>query len=405
MIETKNNTSVEFWLLGKADNSNPSSIPLSQIKKWQSEGAITYLGVSDDVREHIANASCIILPSSYREGIPLSLLEAMSMEKPIITTDVPGCKETIFEKNLQEDLSIGKNGILCLPKNVQSLQNAINFFLQLPTESKLKMGIEGRKIAQEIFDVKNIVKFYETKVQSLCPKSSIVFISNTSFGMYHFRLEVLKTLKNLGFAIHILAPQDESSAKLLQEGFHYHCIDIDSKSLNPYKDIKTFFQIKKILKQLKPQMSFCYTIKPVIYGSFIARMLKIPNIAMITGLGYVFVQGGWKKKILKFLVCKMYQIALSKTSEIWFLNSDDEREFLNNNITTSEKTTILKSEGINTEHFSPRPCDSSKKIVFLLIARMLWDKGVGEFVQVAKNIKTPSCSNAPQQNSQHTSLR
>ncbi|PAF53131.1 hypothetical protein BKH42_07520 [Helicobacter sp. 13S00482-2] len=377
---------IEFCLLGKADDTNPSSIPLDQIKRWQEDKILTYLGSTNDVRDYIANATCIVLPS-YREGIPISLLEALSMEKPIITTDVPGCKEIIFDKKPHGNFYVGANGILCQPKNIQSLQNAIDFFLNLSADAKIKMGMEGRKYVQREFDVKNIIDFYQDKVRFLEPKSSIVFISNTSFGMHHFRLEVLRTLKKLEFSIHILAPEDESTAKLLQEGFYHHPIDLDPKSLNPLKDMKTLFQIKKILKELKPSMSFSYTIKPVIYGSFVCNLLKIPNIAMITGLGYVFVQEGIKKKFLKFLVSRMYQAALLRTSEVWFLNPDDEKEFVENKIIPKNKTFILKGEGVNTEHFSPRP-KNSNKIIFLLIARMIWDKGIGEFVQVAKNLKS-----------------
>lgn len=385
----KNIENIEFHLLGKADNSNPSSIPLETIQKWEDEKIITYLGVIEDVREHIANASCIVLPS-YREGIPISLLEAMSMGKPIITTDVAGCKEVIFEKTPTNNLiQIGKNGILCQAKNTTSLQNALDYFLNLDEDEREKMGKEGRKYAKEIFDIKNIIDFYKEKLKSTPPNTPIAFISNTSFGMAHFRMQVLKALQNLGFSIHILAPLDNTTQRLIQEGFFHHPIDIAPKGLNPLKDIATFFQIKKILRQIAPSICFSYTIKPVIYGSFASNILKIPNISMITGLGYVFVSAGIKKKLLKFIVCKMYQIALSKTSEVWFLNPDDKDEFLQNKIIPSSKASVLKSEGVDTEHFAPRAKNSSK-VVFLLIARMLWDKGVGEFVQVAKNLKNNS---------------
>lgn len=381
---------IEFHLLGKADDSNPSSIPLTTIEKWEDEKIIHYLGVSEDVRGHIANASCIVLPSNYREGIPIALLEAMSMGKPIITTDVAGCKEVVFEKSASDNLiQIGKNGILCQSKNTSSLQNAICYFLSLDEKEREKMGEEGRKYAQEIFDIKNIVNFYKEKIQSTPPNTPIAFISNTSFGMAHFRMQVLKALQNMGFSIHILAPVDDTTQRLLEQGFFHHPISISPKGLNPFKDIATFFQIKKILKKISPSICFSYTIKPVIYGSFASRILKIQNIAMITGLGYVFVSGGIKKKILKSIVCKMYQIALAKTSEVWFLNPDDKDEFLQNKIISPDKACVLKSEGVDTLHFAPRSKTNSKTI-FLLIARMLWDKGVGEFVEVAKSLKNNS---------------
>nr|WP_257874340.1 glycosyltransferase [Helicobacter sp. 11S02596-1] len=230
--------------------------------------------------------------------------------------------------------------------------------------------------------------------------------------MVNFRLEVLKSLQNLGFTIHIIAPQDEFSDKLINEGFFFHPITLDPKGLNPAKDLATFFQIKKILASIKPTMSFHYTIKPVIYASIACASLKIPTINIITGLGYVFTDSTsknlketLKKKILKIWVSKMYQTALKHAQEVWFLNPDDQTEFINRNIITPSKAFLLKSEGVDLEHFSPdfspdflprSVVAPSEKTIFLLVARMLWDKGVGEFVEVARKLASPHLPpNAP----------
>lgn len=244
-------------------------------------------------------------------------------------------------------------------------------------------------------------------------KPKLAFISNTTQGMLNFRLEVLVALQNMGYEIHILAPLFESaentipsqpnnaSKRLLEYGFDLHNITIDSKGLNPLRDIKSMLEIYRLLKNLHPQMIFNYTIKPVIYGSCASNFLKIPNIAVITGLGYVFIGNGLKKRLLRALVCGMYKIALKKTSQVWFLNPDDKAEFLERKIIAPNRAFLLDSEGVDTEFFHPNfkakskmpesGVDSNKDFkepfIFLLAARMLWDKGVGEFVEAARMLK------------------
>lgn len=379
---------VIFQLIGKCDDSNPSSIPLSQIKKWEQEGLVSYLGESQDIRPAISQSSCIVLPS-YREGIPRTLLEAMSMDKPIITTNVSGCKECIKNPQKNNDLLIGENGIMADAQDSITLIKAIKYFLSLSQHEQEKMGRAGRDYVKERFDISKTIQTYRRKVKLYAKNGkTLVFISNTSFGMSNFRLEVLQVLRNEGCTIHIIAPYDSSTQGLIDNGFFFHPIKVNSKGLNPTEDFFTFLSIYRLLKQIAPSLVFNYTIKPVIYGSLACNLLSIPNIAITTGLGYVFIQGGTKKKILKAFVCNLYKFALSKTQEIWFLNNDDKEVFLSHNIINLNKAMLLDSEGINTEYFSPRKEQDNEEIVFTLIARMLWDKGIREFIEAIKILKS-----------------
>ncbi|PAF48102.1 hypothetical protein BKH46_01970 [Helicobacter sp. 12S02634-8] len=385
---------IQFQLLGKADASNPAAISLSQIQQWEAEGLITYLGSKSDIRDCLMSAACVILPS-YREGAPRVLLEAMAMGKPIITTNAIGCKDLIDNPQAHkdyQDLSIGNNGILCQPKDPHSLQRAIEYFLNLSPLKREQMGQNALQYVKN-FDIKHTINIYHVAIAQTPIKSpSLAFVSNTAFGMYNFRLEVLKALQNQGFAIHILCPQDTYSALLEQEGFSIHPITLDSKGLNPLKDLKTLIKIRKILHTLKPSLCFNYTIKAVIYASLASQTLKIPTINIITGLGYVFIGNSFKKRLLRTLVTQMYRFALRHTQAVWFLNADDRQEFCNRGIIPLAKSTLLQSEGINLEYFSPKKHNTNAHnarapIIFLLIARMLWDKGISEFVAVAKHFK------------------
>ncbi|RQM71776.1 glycosyltransferase family 1 protein, partial [Aeromonas jandaei] len=135
---------------------------------------------------------------------------------------------------------------------------------------------------------------------------------------------------------------------------------------------------------IKPDVVVHYTIKPNIYGSLAAKMAGIPSIAVTTGLGYTFVNDNIVAKIARIL----YKIAFRFPDEVWFLNDDDRQIFLIKNLVASEKAVLLHGEGVDLEYFKPQIREfSDGKIRFLLIARMLWDKGIGEFVEAARLIR------------------
>jgi glycosyltransferase involved in cell wall biosynthesis len=140
----------EFCLLGFLDVQNPAAISSEQMKEWTDQGFVKYLGVSDDVREHIASADCIVLPS-YREGTPRTLLEAAAMGKPIITTNVVGCKEVVVH---------GVNGFLCEVKNAQDLALKMKEMLLLSEDQRRLMGENGRLKMEKEFDENIVIQKY-----------------------------------------------------------------------------------------------------------------------------------------------------------------------------------------------------------------------------------------------------
>lgn len=210
----------------------------------------------------------------------------------------------------------------------------------------------------------------------------LLFIGNTTWSMYNFRRFVFQHFIQQGHEVIILAPEDRTYQQLLADiGCKYYMLELEGKGHNPVKDIKTIFQIRAILKSEKPDCCFFYTIKPNIYGSFAATSLHIPYIPITTGLGYTFLTSNWIGKIAKIL----YKIAFKKASQVWFLNEDDAKAFISNKLIGKEKIHILKGEGINVHNFEIH--NESEDLSFLLVARMLWDKGVGEFVEAATLLK------------------
>jgi len=217
-------------------------------------------------------------------------------------------------------------------------------------------------------------------------RKKIAIVSNTSWSVYNFRLGLIKRFQELGHDVTIIAPRDNFSAKLVSEGFSFNDIYTNNYSTNPFNDLRTLFQLRKLYKQNKFDFIFHYTIKPNIYGTLAARWCNIPSIAITTGLGRLFA---YNNKIVKQLSNLLYQIAARYSQQVWFLNESDINTFINKGIISKEKTFLLPSEGINIQKFKPQQPQTppSDNLTFLFAGRIIWDKGVKEFVEAAKIIK------------------
>jgi len=150
---------VEFQLLGPLDTRNPNAIAPERLRLWQESGLVRYLKEADDVRPHVASADCIVLPS-YREGVPHSLLEAAAMARPIIATDVAGCKDVVDHRI---------NGLLCKPRCATDLADQMMRMMRLPQEQRLEMGAQGRRKVISGFDENIVIGKYLNAIQLLEP--------------------------------------------------------------------------------------------------------------------------------------------------------------------------------------------------------------------------------------------
>ncbi|MFM5437886.1 glycosyltransferase family 4 protein [Aeromonas enteropelogenes] len=212
----------------------------------------------------------------------------------------------------------------------------------------------------------------------------LVFVANTAWSMFNFRHGLLTSLINIGYQLTVVSPHDDFSLKLKEMGCEIIDLPISSKSINPLKDLFLLKSLFFIYRNIKPDFIIHFTIKPNIYGSLAAKLAGIPSLAITTGLGYTFINDNMVAKIAR----QLYKIALKSPKEVWFLNEDDRQVFINHKLVDKNKTMLLHGEGINLSHFSPMPKSrNDEKIHFLLIARMLWDKGIGEYISAARAIK------------------
>lgn len=222
-----------------------------------------------------------------------------------------------------------------------------------------------------------------------------LIIASYPASILKFRGALIQVLQDKGFEIHIAAPEfndyPEERDNLIALGYVVHHIPMQRTGTNPLKDAKTLSALYLLMKNIKPSHVMGYTIKPVIYGSLAAKLARVPQrFALITGLGYAF-QGadevGYKKSNLQKIMHKLYSVALASTHKVFFQNPDDEALFKSTGILKpTASTKVVNGSGVDVSEYNvvPFPIINNKAAPrFLLIARLLGDKGVREYAQAA----------------------
>lgn len=226
-----------------------------------------------------------------------------------------------------------------------------------------------------------------------------LIIASYPASILKFRGALIEALQNAGFEIHIAAPEfnhfPEEFNALKALGYSVYDIPMHRTGTNPVADAKTLFALYRLIKNIKPDYVIGYTIKPVIYGSLAAALARVPHrFALVTGLGYAF-QGAedtnYKKSNLQRLVHQLYATALASTQKVFFQNPDDQALFKKMGILKSATSSkVVNGSGVNVSEYAVAPfpaLDIVPSPRFLLIARLLVDKGIREYAQAAKIIK------------------
>lgn len=205
-----------------------------------------------------------------------------------------------------------------------------------------------------------------------------------------FRRELIEKISNLGYAIHVAAPDLHQGSSFRSEfealDMKVHNLQLSRTGLNPLTDLVTLLKCWMLFKKIKPHTVFCYTVKPVVYGSIAASMANVAKtVVLITGLGYAWQNNKFSRRLLKKVLVSLYSVSLSKSSLVFFQNQDDHSAFetlgiVNNNVRTS----IVNGSGVNLDHFAPVPVPEAP--CFLMLGRLIKSKGVWEFAEAARRI-------------------
>lgn len=214
-------------------------------------------------------------------------------------------------------------------------------------------------------------------------KPKLLIATNTAWNLVNFRANLIRSLANAGFEVVAVSPPDRYVDCLRELGCRYVPLPMDNKGTDPYHDLTLFVQFFKLLRAERPDVFLGYTVKPNVYGSIAAHALSIPVINNIAGLGTAFVHDGWLNRV----VVVLYRLALSRSRKVFFQNDEDLQMFVANGLVDVSIVDRMPGSGIDLDFFRPVALPGRAPIRFVLIARLIWDKGVGEFVEAARLLK------------------
>ena len=218
------------------------------------------------------------------------------------------------------------------------------------------------------------------KSNTLLPKKKILLVTNLAWNVFKFRLPFITFMQTSDINVDVLTEFDGYEQKLHKKVSGLFQMNVNSRSINIFSDLRMLFTLWQTYKTSKPDLIILYTIKPCIYGSIVARLMGIPVIMNITGMGSGFLRGGLFAKVILWL----YKLGDGKNTKIVFQNQDDQELFLNNKIIHQSQANLIQGSGISLIDFPIAPYPKNREFVFLMVARLIKDKGIGEYIEAAK---------------------
>jgi glycosyltransferase involved in cell wall biosynthesis len=225
----------------------------------------------------------------------------------------------------------------------------------------------------------------------------VMIALNSTWNLLNFRAGFIQALMAEGHTVVLAAPADEHVPALQALGARFEHLPMQSHGTNPLLDLVLLLRFLSVLRRERPAVLLVYTAKPNVYGSLAANAMGIPVVNNIAGLGSVFIRGGWQEVVLTTL----YRFALTRAKRVFFQNPDDYRQFVEMGLVRAAKCEVLPGSGVDLQRFQPVPLpimqraddlnghsNKDKRFVFLLVARLLRDKGVQEYAEAARLLKS-----------------
>ncbi len=216
----------------------------------------------------------------------------------------------------------------------------------------------------------------------------VVLFANTDWYLFNFRLSLAEALRDAGYDVLMLSPPGAYGEQLRSLGFSWQALPMDRRSLNPIQEIRLLSRLVHYLKSEKPNIVHGFTIKAAIYGAIAGKFAGVPAIInSVNGLGYVFISSDLKARLLRPVVRLMMRFAFSgKTSRVIVQNPADKAQFVTERIVPGSSIDLIPGSGVDCKKFAPLPSQDvpDNRLRVLLPARLLWDKGIGEFVEASR---------------------
>lgn len=217
----------------------------------------------------------------------------------------------------------------------------------------------------------------------------VMVVGNIAQSLVNFRGPLLGSMVARGHDVVAVSPENDPryTQALADLGVRYRTVPLQRASFNPIADLRFMWALRRLMLEERPDVFLGYTIKPVIYGNFAARLAGVPSRnALITGLGYAFGTSSLKQRVLGRAIHVLYRLALAGTRTVFFQNPDDREEFLARGFVPAERAALVSGSGVDLDLFPPSEPPTSP-LVFLLIARLIREKGIEQFVEAARVLK------------------
>jgi len=211
----------------------------------------------------------------------------------------------------------------------------------------------------------------------------VAIVINSAWQGYNFRLNLAREFKDNNYKVVFVAPEDGKYSDKLTQEFEFFSVDFKAGGVNPIDDLKACFSLYKVYKENRFDIVLNFTIKPNIYSAVVAKLLNIDSINNITGLGTVFI----KKTLITTIVKLLYRVSLACSTHVFFQNSEDRNYFLSKGLVSANKCNVIPGSGVDTDKFTPVDVDTDGIFRFLLVARVIKDKGIFEYIDAAYILK------------------
>lgn len=224
---------------------------------------------------------------------------------------------------------------------------------------------------------------WKSLVTTKSTKPTILISANSSWNLINFRSNLIRSMREKGFRIAAIAPRDTQSDLLADLVDEYHALDFKSAGMSPLADAHLLMRYIALMRLIRPAIFLGFTIKPNIYGSLAAQRCGVPVINNVSGLGTVFIHRGIVTKIVK----QLYRQAFKNSGVVFFQNNEDRQHFVDERILFARQALLLPGSGVDLKRFTSTPMREEGPFTFLLVCRLLWDKGVQEFIDAASIVK------------------
>ena len=343
------------------------TVTLADIQSYLDDGSIQYLGTTQDVRPYLADCTALVLPS-YREGMPMVVMEAAATGRCVITTDTAGCKDSVVPN---------ETGFLVPVGDYRAMAEKCIYLLENP-QVAASMGAAARNFAQSHFDEKRINSSVEREIYAM--KKAILLANDTTY-VYNLRREVAQRMIREGYQVTAVSEPLLHMDALREMGIRLIDLSAGRHGTNPFADLMLFFKYFGILRKEKPDVVLSYNIKPNVYGGLACRLLGIRYMPNITGLGTPVEHPGLMQK----LTTRLYKMGVAGAECVFFQNSENLQFFKDRNMLSKRsRTCLLPGSGVNLESHPVMDYPRTEEIRFLFAARVMKEKGIDLFLAAAK---------------------